>query len=668
MKRIFAHIGFSFALSLIILNFMGVEWALAVLAAAGVLLIFSIFCRKTRQAAAVPVCLISVVLASLVFIVNHYNSVLPQQKLDGETVSAVIYKVDLESRTSSGGYAYTVKTKSIDMPEAPQNIKLMIYSDEPIYAESYDVINADISLFSAGDNAYDSNGAFGNGIFLRGYLNHYSATEEKVVNLNKYILELREKLNDRFDNIISGDEGALSLAVLTGDTSNLSEEVYSNFKACGATHLMAVSGFNLAVISGALYKILRRLLVPRAPAVIVCSASVLFYVMLSGFSKSMVRSAVMMLVFLLSKLIKERSDALNSLGFAAFLVCLDPFAVADAGALLTFTAVLGLTAVNPNLSLNIDRKHRLLRSIADTFTASVSVFITTFPVMYFIFGSTSILGIFLNIILIPLTEILLLSSLFFVLFMFLSPVMLIFANINFYISAALITITRVCARLSFATVNISDYRFGLIIFCVLFIFGVGFMLRKENSKKIFKLCTVLSCAVCVLILAVTHALSRGDVYARILHGERSNSVIIYDDSYAAVICPSEYAHYYRAENIILSKDLEVVMIIEGDKEYSLKLAEKTDCMNYITSDADGYTDGEIYEYNISANDSFASKLWSAFTVDYKTTDDGRNIKAVIYETEFDFSSYTLAIAEKYDIIYTVDENGYSMKGVNEWAE
>lgn len=110
------------------------------------------------------------------------------------------------------------------------------------------------------------------------------------------------------------------------------------------------------------------------------------------------------------------------------------------------------------------------------------------------------------------------------------------------------------------------------------------------------------------------------------------------------------------------------MIIEGDKEYSLKLAEKTDCMNYITSDADGYTDGEIYEYNISANDSFASKLWSAFTVDYKTTDDGRNIKAVIYETEFDFSSYTLANAEKYDIIYTVDENGYSMKGVNEWAE
>lgn len=668
MKRIFAHIGFSFGVSLIILNFLSIEWALAALAAAGVLLIVSLICRKTRQAAAVPICLTSVILACLIFTVSYYNVVLPQQKLSEKTVSAQIYTVDLECRTSSGGYSYTVKTKSIDLPETPQNIKLTIYSQEPVYADPYEVINADITLYSAGENAYSSNGSFGKGIYLRGYLNTYTSTEEDVFSLNKYVLLLREKLNVYFDDIISGDEGALSLAVLTGDTSNLSDEVYNNFKACGATHLMAVSGFNLAVISGALYKILRRLLVPRTPSVIISSASVLLYVMLSGFSKSMVRSAIMMLVFLLSKLIKERSDALNSLGFAAFIVCLNPYAVADAGALLTFTAVLGLTAVNPHLSAKIRYKNRFLQSAADTFTASVSVFITTFPVMYFIFGSTSVSGILLNIILIPLTEILLISSLLFAIFMFITPVMLLFANINFYVSAALITITRVCARFSYATIPIGDYRFGIIIAFALFLFGAGFLLKNKNTKHIFRSCTVLSCVAAVLILTATAAVSRGDICVRVLHGDSSNSVIVYDDKYAAVICPREYGQYYKAKNLIESNDLETVMIIEGDSEYSFELAEDTDCLNYVTYDTGDYTDEEIADCNIILKNYFESGLWNNVSLKYKRTDMWQSVNVVVYGTEFEFSAHTLANAEKYDIIYTVNKNGYAVKGVNEWAE
>jgi hypothetical protein len=62
MKRVFAHIGFSFALALIILNFLNVKWALAAAIAAGALFVVSLLIPKTRKAVAVPLCLFSLCL------------------------------------------------------------------------------------------------------------------------------------------------------------------------------------------------------------------------------------------------------------------------------------------------------------------------------------------------------------------------------------------------------------------------------------------------------------------------------------------------------------------------------------------------------------------------------------------------------------------------------
>lgn len=308
MKRAFATIGFTFAVTLIILNFLNEKWALAAFTVASVLFVVFISVSKTRKAAVLPVSMLSAALACIVFVTYCNNVYLPQTVLADKTVDAQIYIVDTEQKTQNG-YSYTVKSRNIEMQNVPQNIKLTVYSDAQITAESYELINVNMTLFSAGENAFDSRGSFDDGIFLRGYINTYSETDESVGGIqlvNRYFIELRQYLRNTFDDLVGGDFGALSLAVLSGDTSNLSDESYNNFKACGATHLMAVSGFNLAVLTGMLYKILRRLLVPKVPLVTLCTLSVLFYVMLAGFSASMVRAAIMMIVFLLSKLFSEK--------------------------------------------------------------------------------------------------------------------------------------------------------------------------------------------------------------------------------------------------------------------------------------------------------------------------------------------------------------------------
>lgn len=662
MKRAFANIGFTFAVTLIILNFLNVRWALAVFSAVSVLFVIFIAAERTRKAAALPLSMLSAALACVVFATAYNTVFLPQKVLYDQTVAAEIYIVDIEEKTGSG-YAYTVKTKSIEMANAPQNIKLTLYSRQKVVAESYEILNAEISLFSAGENAFDSHGSFDDDIFLNGFLNAYGRTYESaggIESLNRNFIELRKELRNDFSQTIGGDAGALSLAVLTGDTSTLSSEAYNNFKACGATHLMAVSGFNLAVFTGTLYKVLRRMLCPKIPLTVICAASVIFYVLLAGFSASMIRAAIMMLVFLVSKLLSEKADSLNSLGFAAFLVCLNPFAVTDAGALLTFAAVLGLVVLSPYLSIKLKTRFKPLKSSLDIITASVSVFITTFPIMYFMFGEVSIIGLLLNVVLIPLSEILMLNSIAFAAL----SASAVLSSINVFLAravgTAMLKITEVCAGFSFSTVNIGSELYAILIFSIFVIFAAAFFIKSACEKRLFKQCTVISCVFAVLISAFSAFGSNNHTYLRIMHGEYSNAVLVYNHENAVAFGITEYEQYYTAKKIVESNDLYLAMVIDYDGKYSASLAEECGCLNYVS-------DYDVSDYKLDHSpvdtDDFSAELWEGLEV---SRCDGAVLLRV-ENTYFKFDFDALANPENYDIIYTVNKAGYSVKGVNKWA-
>ena len=67
MKRVFAHIGFSSALTLLILNLVSVRFVPVITAGLAAVFAASLALKKYRQAAAVPVCLGSALFACLLF-------------------------------------------------------------------------------------------------------------------------------------------------------------------------------------------------------------------------------------------------------------------------------------------------------------------------------------------------------------------------------------------------------------------------------------------------------------------------------------------------------------------------------------------------------------------------------------------------------------------------
>ncbi|MDE5670804.1 MAG: hypothetical protein K2I14_05010, partial [Eubacterium sp.] len=229
MKRVFAHIGFSFAITLIVLNFLEIEAAFAVLAIAGVAFAVSVFVRKTRRSLSVPLCMFSAVLACAIFISNYYFIFLPQKNLDSETVSAEFYIVDLEEQRNDS-YYYTVKTSFVNRENLPQSVKLSVKSENRIEAEYYQKVRGTIKLRLIAENGFGSYGYFGNGMFLSGTLLDFDVEAESVFSLNKFVLNQRESIKRFVNSNIKSPESAVIIALLIGDKSEIPNNIKENFR------------------------------------------------------------------------------------------------------------------------------------------------------------------------------------------------------------------------------------------------------------------------------------------------------------------------------------------------------------------------------------------------------------------------------------------------------
>lgn len=674
MKRVFAHIGFSFAITLVLLNFLKIEAAFVILAIASVAFAVSVLFRKTRISLSVPLCMFMAVLASVIFVSNYYFSFLPQKSLDSETVTAEIYIVDLEE-IKNDSYYYTVKTSYIGRDNSPQNIKINIKSETKIDADYYQKVKGSIRLSLVAENGFDSYGSFGNGIYLSGSLLKFDVTDENVFSINKFILDQRENIKDFVNANIKSPESSVIIALLIGDKSEIQKQINENFKYSGVSHIMAVSGLHLAVFSGAVLFLLKKLKIPKIPEIFITLACVVFYMALAGFSKSILRSGIMMIVLLCGKLLNERSDTLNSLGLAVFIICLNPYTVTDAGALLTVTAVLGLVVINPILAKLYKPKTIIFTYIHKTVCVSVSVFITTLPVVCITFGYVSLFGIILNIIIIPLSQIALVSSLLMILFSWFNPFLFVFSLLSRLSASVMIFVTDKTADIPYAVADVSENKILLAIGAVFIIFGISFLFK---SKTLVKRATVIALAVFIAVISVSDLIESNNIYVKEINGYYSTSVVIYDRKNAVIIGINDSSQYYSVSNMIKSKNLHISMIFDiNDSEYSKKLANKFGALNYVC-------DNENARYlnncdNFFSYEDFEVDLWKQLNVKYKSDKMNKYVCLKIYDAEFmcikkcecknsDNNIIYLNDKSDYDVVYTVNEDGFTERRLNEWQK
>lgn len=233
------------------------------------------------------------------------------------------------------------------------------------------------------------------GIHAHIFLN---AHEYKIINHNKgwhikaLALQIRQNLVDKFKKYVADEESyQIAVALIVGYRTMMSSEVIQTFSNTGTIHVLSVSGMHVGIVFLFLMWILKQLKGNDAFNVfrlVLLLLSIWAYTILTGMAPSILRAAIMLSFFLISRLIQREANMLNTMASSAFvLLLLEPNMLFDIGFQLSYCAVLGIVLLFPLFKCPIFLGGSRLGRIGwDSIMISLSAQIMTAPLALYYFG------------------------------------------------------------------------------------------------------------------------------------------------------------------------------------------------------------------------------------------------------------------------------------------
>ncbi|SDZ26368.1 competence protein ComEC [Micromonospora pattaloongensis] len=197
------------------------------------------------------------------------------------------------------------------------------------------------------------------------------------------------------------EPGGLLPGLVVGDTSRLDPAVEEDFRATGMTHLVAVSGSNVAIVIGLVLLLARWARAGPWPAAAVSAVALVGFVILARPSPSVVRAAAMGAVGLLALAAGRPRAALPALGAAVTaLVVLDPALAGDAGFALSVCATAGLLLIAPRWRDAL--RHRgVPAGAAEALAIPAAAQLACAPVVAALSGTVSLVAVPANLLAVP---------------------------------------------------------------------------------------------------------------------------------------------------------------------------------------------------------------------------------------------------------------------------
>lgn len=196
------------------------------------------------------------------------------------------------------------------------------------------------------------------------------------------------------------DSAALIPGVVLGDTSLQSSEFTNLMRRVGLTHITAVSGANLAIVTGFILWISQWLLKSRRKRIFISVFFLIGFIFLVRASPSVLRAAVMAAVLLFAKSEGERRQSVPALGAAiSLLLLVDPFQGVDAGFALSVLATSGIIFLNQPISKFLQLK--LPKFLAEPLAIPIAATTLCTPVIVALSGQISLTSIPVNAVVAP---------------------------------------------------------------------------------------------------------------------------------------------------------------------------------------------------------------------------------------------------------------------------
>lgn len=222
--------------------------------------------------------------------------------------------------------------------------------------------------------------------------------------------KFKTKLLENTYRLFPDPEASLLAGILLGVQTGLSAKLQQAFKDTGTAHIIAISGFNIAIIAGMFFSIFKNFFGERTGAIIAV-VGIFFYAFLVGGDAAVTRAAFMGSVSLFARQVGRRNDGLNALMMVALLMALiNPLVLWDVSFQLSFFATLGLILYSEPFSNFTNRiiekiikedTSTIARIVNENVTLTFAAQLTTIPIMAYHFKRISLISFIANPFILP---------------------------------------------------------------------------------------------------------------------------------------------------------------------------------------------------------------------------------------------------------------------------
>jgi competence protein ComEC len=419
----------------------------------------------------------------------------------------------------------------------------------------------------------------------------------------KLILAIKARAQEAINRLFPEPQAALLSGILLGYDRGLPKKLVQDFQTTGMTHIIAISGFNIAIIAGILLRGSRYFVSPRA-AGLIAIVGISLYTILVGADSAVVRAAIMAALFIVALLFLGRPTFLYAALFAAalFMTLANPYALWDVGFQLSFMAVLGLLLyVGPwskrisgklEPRLGEDKGQQLTRMIADVFLATMAAIVMTLPIMLFHFDTFSLISPLANLLILPAQPgVMIIGGLATLLGMISPALGQLPAWVGWLFLTYTINLVRFFAALTHNSVSLSIAAGGVVVFYIL-IMGVTWITSVDKEKRLDLLGrspqsriirALIGTGIIIALLATVWIWNQpdGKLHVTFLDVGQGDAIFIESPDGRQILVdggrrPSLFLDQLGREMPFWDKDIDVVVATHPDEDHILGLVEALD--------------------------------------------------------------------------------------------
>lgn len=293
------------------------------------------------------------------------------------------------------------------------------YNFVEVYIGNMIQVNGELCLFDTARNPgnFDALNYYNTiGLVAAISVNELEVVDDGVSTIKNYLYQLRKKGIERIYEVLDEEEGSLLVAMVFGDKNDMDDEQEELYQKIGISHIFAISGLHISLLSLVVYQLLRRLSGSYVIAGVLSGALLGMYVMMIGMGISAIRAGTMFLVRVGADISGRVYDIKTSLAVAALCILIpNSDYLYQGGFLLSFGAILGVIYLIPfwnGFSEQWLKNHGFEQNIkvckvVQGIGASLGIQLMILPILLYFYYEVSLYCIFVNLLVIPLMTILL---------------------------------------------------------------------------------------------------------------------------------------------------------------------------------------------------------------------------------------------------------------------